>query len=326
MTLGRQTMANKPARGHHYVSRFYLEGFASAELAGSRVWQWDLKRHIVVPASVEDIGKERDFNLHTNSGFAPDAIEKALAQFESPAAEALKSIRTTRTPLPVENLQRVLSLASLYAVRNPGWRRFLIQFTERIIAQQVRKATDTREKRERIAAQMTEAGTPTTADALEKADKAYREGRLIFSMPQNSILAREFERAVQLERLLNDRVWTLVQPIEDRDEFIASDSPVVLGSRWGALRVPVTLWSGWGRPETTISFPLSPRLALLGSFGGNTMTAQISSRAVADINTRTLRQADQFLFTASKSFVVLDHQGRIQQFPPTTPSFRFVGD
>lgn len=319
-------MGNKPARGHHYVSRFYLEGFAAPDLGTSRLWQWDLKRHLVVPVSAEDVGKERDFNLHSNRAVAPDAIETALGQLESTVAEALRGIVATRTPLPVENLHRVLSIAALYAVRNPGWRRFLVQFTEQTVAAQVRKATDTREKRERIAAEMTAAGKAITADELEAADEAYRSGRLIFSMPQNSVLAREFEQAAELERLLRDRVWTLVEGIQSSDEFITGDSPVVLGSRWSELPVPLTFWTGWRRRETTVSFPLSPQLALLGSFGGNMMTAKISSRAVAEVNTRTLRQAHQFLFTTKKSFLVLDQSGELRRFPPTEPSFRVVGD
>lgn len=317
-------MSRKPARGHHYVSRFYLENFASEELGPGRVWQWDLKRHIVVPVSVENVGKERDFNLHTNPAFAPDAIEVAISRLESDVATSLREICVTRTPLPVENLQRVLSIGALYAVRNPGWRRFLVKFTEHMVAKQVRNATDTREKRERIASDMTAAGKPITADAIEAADAAYRSGRLIFSMPQNSILAREFERATELERLFRQRVWTLVESEAESDEFITGDSPVVLGSRWGELPVPLTFWSGWGRQETTVSYPLSPRLALLGSFGGNMMTAKISSRAVADINTRTLRQAHQYLFTPRRSFPVLDQSGKLRRFPPSEPEFRFL--
>src|SRR5207253_1732148 len=135
---------------------------------------------LVVPVSAEDVGKERDFNLHSNRSVAPDAIETALAELESKVAEALREIVAKRTPLPVENLLRVLSIGALYAVRNPGWRRFLIQFTEQTVAHHLRNATDTREKRERIATEMTAEGKAITADEIEAADEAYRSGRLIF--------------------------------------------------------------------------------------------------------------------------------------------------
>jgi hypothetical protein len=58
---------------------------------------------------------------------------------------------------------------------------------------------------------------------------------------------------------------------------------------------------------TTVYFPLTPSLALLGKFDGRTDDLSADVFAVGDLNRRILNNAGRQIYAANKKFQVFDH-------------------
>lgn len=91
--------------------------------------------------------------------------------------------------------------------------------------------------------------------------------------------------------------------------FICSDRPVVLHST-----VPIpNFYSPWfGMPPTEVTVPLSSRIALVGSYEGGNHLLRAGKSQIANLNTRTVTYAEQFVFLSGEEYRLLGANGRIE--------------
>jgi hypothetical protein len=79
--------AKAAPRKHHFVPQFYLRGFTGDN---DQLFVVDRPSEKTFRTSPKNVAAERDFNRVDVEGLAPDAIEKALADFEGKVAPALE--------------------------------------------------------------------------------------------------------------------------------------------------------------------------------------------------------------------------------------------
>lgn len=107
-----------PARRHHYVSQFYLKGFA-ADPGKPILYVVNLLDKKSYTTGTTALAVENDFHTIQVDGKPPDAIEKALAQVEGAVKGALDSILTSESLSDAEDRGLLLYYISLLLVKSP---------------------------------------------------------------------------------------------------------------------------------------------------------------------------------------------------------------
>jgi hypothetical protein len=81
-------------RKHHFVPQFYLRGFVGKE---DQLFVIDRPSRRTFRTAPKNVAAERDFNRIDVAGMDPNAIEKALAEFEGKVAPALERVKTAKS-------------------------------------------------------------------------------------------------------------------------------------------------------------------------------------------------------------------------------------
>jgi len=106
-----------------------------------------------------------------------------------------------------------------------------------------------------------------------------------------------------LINILAARTWRWVRAAQDSGGFITSDHPVCLN--W--IKRPRGFAPlGYGLSGTSVYFPLSPSLAVIGEFDGLTEDLSANVYMVASFNRRMLNNAKRQVYMADHDFRVFD--------------------
>lgn len=113
--------AQKPARRHHVVSKFYLRGFADES--------GQITRHplgpglAVVPVGIDDATVRKDFYRVEGDGVEPDAFELAMGELESATAPAFEQLIAGHEPLSHQDRYNLSIWIALHFLRSEATRR-----------------------------------------------------------------------------------------------------------------------------------------------------------------------------------------------------------
>lgn len=114
-------MAQKPARRHHVVSKFYLRGFADeAE---------QVMRHPLAPGSkfvpvgIGNATVRKDFYTLQGDGVEPDAFETAMAELEAASAPAFERLIAGGQLMSHQDRYLVATWIALHYLRSEATRR-----------------------------------------------------------------------------------------------------------------------------------------------------------------------------------------------------------
>src|SRR5438309_1202017 len=113
----------KFARNHHFVPQGYLADFTEEGTRDGRLFVSDLVSRSVFQTKPRNVGAERDFNRIDVDGQDPDALERALGEFEGRAISVIRGIQTSGELPADEEFSYVLNLMALLIVRNPRSRK-----------------------------------------------------------------------------------------------------------------------------------------------------------------------------------------------------------
>lgn len=287
------TTKKSETRGHHYLSKCYLNGF-SIPGDSSKIIPIDLVRSKVqLPTSLRKVAKERDFNRIDIDGIVPNYLEDALAQhFEGKVATALRNIEKTRQFIGEDRIA-ILNLIALFAVRNPSRRdqyNYITNQTYKTILS--------------IAAQNV-GGTSNGVLITDEFKKFVDEGNYRLVSSKNEHIQIELRIFNEILPYFFHRKWALIQSPEGT-EFITSDFPVVL------------IWTepekhkfapGFGLSGTQVHFALSKQIALVGDFKGTDEVSIATRETVALINTNIISFARRWIYTSNQAFYFLTRTG-----------------
>ena len=252
-------------------------------------------------SSPNNVGAERDFNRVNIEDTSIDALERALAQFEGEASQAIERVVTSCEYPSPEELNWLLNLMCLFAIRNPRFRstwRGAREHEERIIGSML--ANDKNLYESQIKSAMDAGYVKPNNVTYEEFKRFIEEEKYDIEIPQDEFHDREFKVFDKILPKLGERFWTLLVVKADDWKVITCDHPVVITPKSPSNR-PV----GLGTPNTELIFPLSPQLLMYGVYEESLReVVEISESKLSAFNTRIALNAERHLFSPSAEFLM----------------------
>ena len=258
--------------GHHYLPRRYLRHFAVGD-EPDFIWMYDMQT-----------GKSRKLpikNVAQSPGFYSDADEVALAQrIESPAEAPLNLLRDGQR---LDAAQRKLVAVYLESMmkRVPGFRRLLLQ----VIREDGGEAFE--EIRKDPQGWASQRGLKVSTEEILRDVEEWEAGFDQESISLKDDLLRGQWTTPLMVRTLLTMTWRITRT-DLSNGFLTGDNPMFFHKTYG-LR----------QKEAEITFPLSSRVALHGSWDGRKGGLEfVEARPtlVKEINRRIVCNAGRFLF------------------------------
>lgn len=261
---------------HHYISKFYLDKFASNPGNGKpKTNIFDKNTKQIRRKLTRKVGGSDHFNRFFSEN-DPNAVEKFYArEIETPAGAALKRILEKKAITSRKDLHDVLLFFAMTTVRNPKARNTIedpMKFIDAILIR----------------------------SALGDEGRGVLEKRLKRSLIPQEHVSMEFPLIHPIFKILVEKEWTILEVSAEAGDFITCDDPLQIISAneprpWGFESNGAILYA-----------PLCPTLALLGQdCTPNTTKSTLSLEKVARLNSLTMSSAYRLVFFKSDNFYVL---------------------
>lgn len=251
----RWPILDGPAQ-QHYLSRFYLKGFAE----NRRVAVYDRTTGAVNSLTPKNAAViEHLYTFTDENDRQRFELEELFGIVESRAGTALKSI-VCRSPLSFEDREYLALFVAMHAIRTPA---------------ALAESRSVREKAEHARLKLVVSSEAVAYKLLKEsrpADTAEAELRRLatklfemvsgnhfrINVPDEAARANSLKTWHTVAQTLFERDWTVVHA-PSGSEYITSDSPVVLSPLSDTEHLPL----GYGSLHTHVLFPLSRTAALV---------------------------------------------------------------
>ncbi|HNK18642.1 MAG TPA: DUF4238 domain-containing protein [Piscinibacter sp.] len=251
----RQPLLDGPAR-QHYVSRFYLKGFAQ----NRRVSVYDRTSGVVDALTPKNAAAiEHLYTFIDENDRRRFEIEALFGIVESRAGTALKSA-VSRAPLSFEDREYLALFVAMHAIRTPAALAESRSVREKAEHARLKLIVSS----ERAAYKLIEESRPADTSEAELHRLATKLYEMVsgdhfrINVPDEAARAGALKTWDTVARTLFERDWTVVHA-PSGSEYITSDSPVVLSPLSGTDHLPL----GYGSLHTHVLFPLSRTAALV---------------------------------------------------------------
>jgi hypothetical protein len=297
------------ARQHHYIPRFFLEGFTDPD---GYIHVFDLLNARKWKAKPDQVARERDFYRVETRELGPNDVEDMLSRVEHELAPAVVRLRQGRA-FPdegTEEFARIANLIAMLAARVPGAINAFANPIAKLGDRIARMSLRTPERYEKYLAERRAQGEDVSKVPTWKQMKdALDSGGIEVGIAQDYRLAIMFQSMSIILPYLSGRNWGLISISNlASGSFVCSDRPVSLS--W-TEKMPALYGPGWGTTRTEMLLPVSRDLAILSAFEPVPTLASGDAAKVGAANARTLRYAERFIFAAESSFTVLGSGGRL---------------
>lgn len=297
--------AEREPRAHHYVPQFWLAGFTDTGEKDGRLWVTDLKRQKQWLSNPENAGHRRDFyRLSDDVAKDPVAFEKLFSRIEHRFAPIFKTLdKRPRGPY-LEELESLFMYIAVQWMRVPAFRPMVLRVYEDGVRRRFAEALKTPES---WAAWLKKWGFAPDApeadyDSIVKFERELeREHNYTLSAKPEWYLYRGFKTIEGVTESLAERNWDA--SISVKGGFIGSDNPVMMDGPKGQL-------VGFKNAEI-VMFPVS-RHVLLFEANRRVKPMQATYRRVAGVNTFTMMEADEQVYSHEPDFYWLDENGNCQ--------------
>jgi hypothetical protein len=241
----------------HYVSRFYLNGFAE----NRRVVVYDR-----TDGSIVSLPPKKATALKHFYTFIDDKdrqrfeLETLFGIIESRAGSALKSV-VSKLPISGEDREYIALFVAMHAIRTPA----ALAESRNILEKGERARLKLTVPDEEAAYKLVKKSKPidTSEAELRRLAKQMREmidsDHFHINIPDEMARASSLKTWSTMAETLFDRDWTIVHVPGGGVEYITSDSPVVLSPLSDTEDLPL----GYGSLHAHVLFPLSRNAALL---------------------------------------------------------------
>jgi len=300
-----------PSRKHHYLPQGYLAAFTDTGTKDGQFYVLELDNGNCFRTSPKNVAAKRDFNRVDIEGHPPDAIEQALSPVEAHMINACRRVIQTQAYPNDEDINYLLNLVGLVAVRNPKLRTSFNkarEHTMRIIGQML---VSEKEVFEHHIKKAREAGylNPENNSTYEQVKRFVEGGEYDFEFSPEGNLRIELETFDKILPLLGKRIWSVFAAPPSGPSFICSDHPVTLVWKDERIKGPV----GFGLQNTEVFFPLGPSVGLYGTYEQpQNEVVELSPINVARLNRRIMDNAEQHVFSTSEYFHIRD-EGNIME-------------
>ena len=251
----RQPLLDGPAR-QHYVSRFYLTGFAQ----NRRVSVYDRTTGVVDHVTPKNAAAiEHLYTFIDERDRRRFEIEALFGIVESRAGTALKSA-VSRASLSFEDREYLALFVAMHAIRTPAALAESRSVREKAEHARLKLIVSSEYEAYKLLKESKPAET-SEAELRELATKLFEMvsgDHFRISVPDEAARAGALKTWDTIARTLFERDWTVVHA-PSGSEYITSDSPVVLSPLSGTEHLSL----GYGSLHTHVLFPLSRTAALV---------------------------------------------------------------
>lgn len=307
-----KVMAKK--KRHHYIPRFYLDGFVDS-YNDPYIWVYEKRNPNIIKATAENIAvRKHYYSFVTASGYE-NSFEDIFANIESEVAPIFQKI-ICHENLDNEERSSFAYFLALIMIRVPKYRENIEKVTGEII------------KRE----SMLRASHPESFKSMIKKfekDKGIKIGMPIEEL-QNLILSGEFDIVVNTQlslrmlaltkhfaSIFHAMNWAFLEASDYK--FVTSDNPLFYSD---PTHDP-TLVCGVGllSKHIEVTFPISKDLILFATWNGPEGYKKLNSKAVKELNRRTVISALRFVFAPLNS---KELNRTVQRYRDSSPIIKMV--
>lgn len=295
--------ADGGARNHHFVPQYYLKGFAKPRSKDGKLTVFDLKDRKGFVTRPRNVAARRDYNRIEIESQDPNVVESKLADLEALGDQAFRRIIAARSIEDRDDFSLVHVLIARIAISNPAFRDQRDQIISQVGSMMMRNMVATPERWDAVTGQM---GPELGADPIpyEQARAAVEGGRIVANATKETLIEQEILLWPSILPMLEQRKWTLLIAPPGSAGFITSDRPFSL--RWNdetMNRGPYGV--GLGCTDTTLIFPISHDLAVIGSFEHGGGANVVDESIVAAVNFALFQAAMRQVY-ASADFPITD--------------------
>lgn len=302
-------------RRHHYIPKFYLEGFVDPTNE-PYIWIYEKGNPAIRKATSENIAVQKDYYsfIGFNGKKDSETFENALAEVESKIALAYRKI-IKREKLSDEDKGAFATFLALNLTRVPNFRENIQKATGEILK----------------ALSAISASNPASFESFIKnfekdtGEKIYMPidnlRRFLLNGKYNVIVDPQHSLemipvAGDIALIFLDMKWAFLEATEGH-RFLTSDNPVFrvvptyrpgLFSRMGLLN-----------KDIEVTFPISKDLGFLGTWDKCEGYQKVDNNYLKEINRRTIISALRFVFSSEKSDKTNE---LVQQYKDSAPQIK----
>jgi Protein of unknown function (DUF4238) len=318
----------KKPRHHHYVPRFYLGGFADADILARDkkevIWVYE-KGKDVRRSSPENEAKQRDYYAFVENDSRRVEVEEWFGGLEAIVAPIISNLAQNPRHITDSERQILAVFIGTMQMRTPSGRYLSDMRTEPLAAQLIKEA----------------ASDPARFRAFAEENRLLTEGTGEFDLEEirhgilsgrsDEIAAREdtklfsiIEIGKMVAEVLLNMSWQTICSGE-RDSFLISDDPViahVIDQRSNKLHLRM----GVATPGANVWFPLCRTICLRIVKGDECGFGQWVPAGIRFVNKMTMMCAERWVYASERSEKIkslFDKKGG--QCSVKTVDFRFEG-
>lgn len=287
---------------HHFIPQYYLRGFAEGIGRQARVFTFDSETHKAFTTLVRNVGSRRHFNRVEAEGVDPNFIEDSFAEIEARFASDLSDVIASRSFPSHGHFESVINIMANLSVRNPRLRGNMEKFHKEIAERIGHISVSSREIWESQIRQMKEKGIPVNDDVTYEQAKSFHDRKQYeIVVDQTHLIGLELKMLDPVIKYLSQRNWCFASAAAG-SQFITSDDPVVLS--WIDREDMGPYGPGHGLMGTIVAFPISPEVALIGTFEDLPESASYEARRVTAVNTMVARYSTKQIYARDGNFRV----------------------
>jgi len=297
---------NQKKDKHHFISQFYLRGFATPTKQQNKdsphlTNVLDVKRARQFRANVRDVAFQKYFNRLENYKEHANELEDSLMVIEGRLSNSIEQLSNSKT-VDEGLADALVNLMALFGSRTPMGRERIKSHTKSVedaVHYALGNFPHMSENR----------SDGVTFDML---NQAYRDGEMKNGeYTQDQLIQTEFVLVRDLVRDLHKRTWHLLDCAACSSKFITSDNPVVLCHREKGLINLHFTGSAVLDKRAVIYFPVTSTLALYGVLDGSEAPV-VNEYTVSNLNTWMVNNGCRQIFYKEKNFNVVDANGEAQ--------------
>lgn len=285
---------------HHYIPRFYLNGFVDYKNE-PYIWVYDKEGNNIIKSTAKDIAvTEHYFSFKDVNGIKDsDSVENFVADLEGIAANILKKVFNNNSLNGNEKMDFAYFVA-LMMVRVPNFRQNIetaFAETAKIVMQ---FSASYKENFEAMVKRYQEKTGNDLGMPIEEARQIYLDLDKHYKLETNPqvSLAMAFNHINDYARLFYNMKWLFLRATTDY-KFLSGDNPLYY---LDPTHNPHS-FSGVGlcNKNIEVSLPLSQDLCALGTWHGKEGYFQSVNQIVKIVNQRTVIASSRFVFSSERS-------------------------
>lgn len=278
---------------HHFVSRFYLEGFVDPDNS-PYLWLYDKDRRSISKASSRDAGCRTLFYAFPKQDGTTDTntLEDLLQEYESHVAPIFLKIES-HGQLTNEERSALSAFLGLTLARVPNFRSMIEMNHARILKEvgvRMAQAGGFEKVKERLA----EAGEPINEELHAKMVGMMKDGKFNVEVFPHASIEHFLKLAMDMAPLFHQMNWTFLVA-KGRYSFVTSDNPLAYADPMHDPKSPYGV--GLGHSNVEVTFPITQKLALFAGWKeSGSLYQKVTDATVQTVNRRTIKNAQRFIY------------------------------